>query len=151
MTWLTWRQFRPSALPVLALLAALLGALALAPMPDVDPDRLIRDLVAGGPAVTVYTVALLALIGLPAAVGVFWGAPLVARELEAGTHRLVWAQSVSRSRWLASKLGLIGLTAVAGAALLSLLFTWWCAPIDRALNAGQAAPSGPLQLPRLTR
>ena len=37
--------------------------------------------------------------------GVFWGAPLVARELEAGTHRLVWNQSVTRTRWLAIKLG----------------------------------------------
>ena len=41
----------------------------------------------------------------PAVIGAFWGAPLVARELEAGTHRLVWNQSVTRTRWLATKLG----------------------------------------------
>jgi len=31
---------------------------------------------------------------VPALVGAFWGAPLIARELETGTHRLVWNQSV---------------------------------------------------------
>ena len=36
--------------------------------------------------------------------GVFWGAPLVARELESGTYRLAWNQSVTRGRWLATKL-----------------------------------------------
>ena len=50
---------------------------------------------------------------LPALIGVFWGAPLVARELEAGTHRLVWNQSVTRTRWLATKLAVT--TALAAA------------------------------------
>ena len=42
----------------------------------------------------------------PAVLGIFWGAPLVARELETGTYRLVWNQSVTRGHWLATKLGL---------------------------------------------
>src|SRR4051794_38498547 len=37
---------------------------------------------------------------VPALLGIFWGAPLVARELETSTYRLAWTQSVSRSRWL---------------------------------------------------
>ena len=53
------------------------------------------------------------MLALPALIGLFWGAPLIARELEAGTHRLVWNQSVTRGRWLAVKLGLIGLAAAA--------------------------------------
>ena len=36
-------------------------------------------------------------------IGAFWGAPMVARELETGTHRLVWNQSVTRTRWLADE------------------------------------------------
>ena len=32
----------------------------------------------------------------PALIGIFWGAPLVAREFETGTFRLAWTQSVSR-------------------------------------------------------
>ena len=45
----------------------------------------------------------------PALIGIFWGAPLISRELETGTFRLAWTQSVSRTRWLAVKLGLAGL------------------------------------------
>jgi hypothetical protein len=60
----------------------------------------------------------------------FWGAPLIARELEAGTHRLVWTQSVTRARWLATKLGLVGVASVSVAGLLSLIATWWFRPVD---------------------
>src|SRR5450755_2204300 len=41
---------------------------------------------------------------LPLLIGLFWGAPLVARETELGTHRLIWTQSISRGRWLSVKL-----------------------------------------------
>jgi hypothetical protein len=68
----------------------------------------------------------------PGILGVFWGAPLVARELETGTFRLAWTQSVTRTRWLAVKLGLIGLVTMAVAALASLAVTWWASPLDRA-------------------
>jgi hypothetical protein len=68
---------------------------------------------------------------LPAIVGIFWGAPLVARELETGTYRLVWTQGITRTRWLAARLGMIGLASAAVAGLLSLMVTWWSSPIDR--------------------
>ena len=70
-------------------------------------------------------------IALPAIIGVFWGAPLVAHELETGTHRLVWTQSVTRTRWFAVKLGLGGVASMAAAGLFSLMMTWWSSPIDR--------------------
>jgi hypothetical protein len=73
-----------------------------------------------------------ALVVVPALIGVFWGAPLIAREFENGTHRLVWTQSVTRTRWLAAKLGVVGLASVVVTGLLSLLVTWWQSPIDRA-------------------
>jgi ABC-type transport system involved in multi-copper enzyme maturation permease subunit len=44
---------------------------------------------------------------LPGLLGVFIGAPLLAREFEGGTHRLVWTQGISRARWLATKVGLV--------------------------------------------
>jgi ABC-type transport system involved in multi-copper enzyme maturation permease subunit len=69
---------------------------------------------------------------LPGIIGVFWGAPLVARELESGTFRLAWSQSVTRTRWAALKLGVVGLASIAAAGLLSLMVTWWSSPIDRA-------------------
>ena len=70
------------------------------------------------------------LIVLPALVGLFVGAPLLARELEHGTHRLAWTQSVTRRRWLLSKTLLLSLAAAAGAAALSGLVMWWRTPID---------------------
>jgi hypothetical protein len=80
---------------------------------------------------------------VPAIIGLFWGAPLVARELEAGTHRLVWNQSVTRTRWLAVKLGLTGLAAMTAAGLGSLAVTWWSNPIDTAA-AGRFPRLSPL-------
>jgi ABC-type transport system involved in multi-copper enzyme maturation permease subunit len=73
-----------------------------------------------------------ALVAVPALVGAFWGAPLISRELENGTHRMVWTQSVTRTRWVAVKLALVGTASVAATGLLSLMVTWWSAPMDRA-------------------
>jgi hypothetical protein len=73
---------------------------------------------------------------VPALIGIFWGAPLIARELETGTFRLAWTQGVTRTRWLVVKLGVIGLSAIAVVALLSLAVTWWFHPIDH-VNANQ--------------
>ncbi len=67
---------------------------------------------------------------VPALIGLFWGAPLVSRELETGTYRLAWTQ-VTRTRWMVVKLGLLGLTSMAVAGVLSLMVTWWSSPLDR--------------------
>ena len=72
---------------------------------------------------------------VPGLIGIFWGAPLVARELETGTFRLAWTQSVSRRRWTLTKLALLGLSGIVVAGVCSLLITWWASPLDR-LGAG---------------
>ncbi|MEV0775550.1 hypothetical protein ACIBLA_23710 [Streptomyces sp. NPDC050433] len=41
---------------------------------------------------------------LPMVLGVFVAGPVVARELESGTYKLAWTQSVSPARWLTAKL-----------------------------------------------
>jgi hypothetical protein len=66
----------------------------------------------------------------PALLGIFWGAPLIARELESGTYRLAWSQGVTRSRWIISKLAVVGLASMIAAGLMSWMFTWWASPID---------------------
>src|SRR5207247_399934 len=66
----------------------------------------------------------------PALIGIFWGAPLLTRELETGTYRVAWTQSVTRSRWLLTKLGLVGLATVTVAGLLMLTITWWYRALD---------------------
>jgi hypothetical protein len=69
---------------------------------------------------------------VPGLIGVFWGAPLIAREIESGTFPLVWTQSVTRTRWLVVKLAVIGVASMAVAGLLSLIVTWWARPLDQA-------------------
>ena len=148
MIWLTWRQFRAAAAMMAAALAALAVILAVTG-PGLADDystgiaacttqggdcsdfvgRFFRDHRSTGLAVTSVVLVL------PALIGIFWGAPLIARELDAGTHRLVWNQSVTRTRWLAVKLGLVGLAAVAVAGLGSLAVEWWSDPIDKAAVA----------------
>jgi ABC-type transport system involved in multi-copper enzyme maturation permease subunit len=39
-------------------------------------------------------------LAVPLLIGMFWGAPLISREFEAGTFRLAWTQGVTRTRWL---------------------------------------------------
>jgi hypothetical protein len=63
-----------------------------------------------------------ALLFLPVAVGAFVAGPLIARELESGTYKTAWTQSVSPARWLTAKLALALAGAVAAAGLLVLAF-----------------------------
>lgn len=75
-----------------------------------------------------------ALIAVPLIAGMFWAAPLVSREYEAGTHRLAWTQSVSPLRWITTKITLT-FTVVAIAALtLGLLATWALDPLNAAFG-----------------
>ncbi|MDX6512687.1 MAG: hypothetical protein QOE36_2191 [Gaiellaceae bacterium] len=80
------------------------------------------------------------LVVLPALVGLFVGAPLLARELEHGTHRLAWTQTVTRRRWLLTKTLLLSLATALGAAILSAVVMWWRTPIDSL--QGRIDPSG---------
>ena len=66
---------------------------------------------------------------LPMLVGIFWGAPLVAREIEHGTHRLVWTQGTSRLRWAATKFGLVLIGVLAMTAVFAAMLNWWISPV----------------------
>ncbi|MEW9549227.1 ABC transporter permease [Nonomuraea sp. NPDC050783] len=150
MIWLTWRQLRGSAAMMGALLVVLAAVLAL------TGPGLVSGYSSGIAGCTTdntcenfynrffgeydlpFTALTLVVLVLPALVGLFWGAPLITRELEAGTHLLVWSQSITRGRWLAVKLGLTGLTAVAAAGLCGLMVTWWSSPLDASAAEGMA-------------
>jgi ABC transporter len=80
---------------------------------------------------TLEAAAVLVLI-MPALVGAFVGAPLIARELEHGTQRLIWTQTITRGRWITAKLiAAVGAGAIATAAV-SALVLWWFAPLTHA-------------------
>ena len=130
MTWLAWHQFRANALlatlatvAVLVVLIVTRGHVANV----TDPDTLAT----GYKSLRLFGTAL---IGVPAVIGAFWGAPLLAHEFEAGTFRLAWTQSVTRRRWLATKLGVVSIAAIAIAGGLSLVFSWWSLPFDQLGN-----------------
>jgi ABC-2 family transporter protein len=142
MIRLTWRQFRAQAtvaaggLALIAVLLAITGP-QLVHFYDISivPCQARGDCSAAADALVSRFRLLqglgVVLVVIPGIIGVFWGAPLIARELETGTYELAWTQSVPRRRWLAVKLGLIGLASVAVAGLLSLMLTWWSSPLDR--------------------
>ncbi|GAA4621078.1 transporter [Actinoallomurus vinaceus] len=145
MIWLTWRQFRAQAVALYTALVALAVLLLvtgprLTHLYDTGPGAFLDRFNADGTDKAVYFLGLAAVLAAPAVIGVFWGAPLITRELDSGTHRLVWNQSVTRTRWLATKMTVVGLAAVTAAGLLSLMTTWWSAPITRAA-VGRRAPA----------
>ncbi|MFC8517718.1 ABC transporter [Streptomyces sp. NPDC057257] len=73
---------------------------------------------------------------LPILIGVFVGAPLMAGDLENGTAKLVTSQSVSRIRWIATKLGVTVLVVLVGTVVLSQLFGWWWSPVKDTIVIG---------------
>ncbi|MFF3000658.1 transporter [Streptomyces sp. NPDC057950] len=141
MIWLTWRQFRTQAAVVFAAVAALAAALAVTGPQLADLYRTagsgLVDQVSSSDQ-SVYYAGLLVVLAVPAVIGMFWGAPLISRELETGTHYLAWNQGVTRTRWLATKLGLGAAASITAAGLTSLAVSWWSSPIDRAVNGGGA-------------
>ncbi|MFC4531562.1 hypothetical protein [Sphaerisporangium dianthi] len=139
MIWLTWRQHRAQIL-VTAGLLAVLGLLLLgsaveaklyvagnAPPGCPGPAPACWDLTAALSEryYAIYTIYGWMPLVAPALIGAFWGAPLLGREYERGTHKLAWTQSVSAGRWLTAKLAVLGGMVVAGGLLLSAMISLW--------------------------
>jgi ABC-type transport system involved in multi-copper enzyme maturation permease subunit len=148
MIWVSWRQSRGQAIACLGVLAALavyailLGTSMRTAFGNDDLTAcLARSQGTSCPAavqaftnkfgsevnIAFWSVTLI----VPGLIGVLVGAPLIARELEYGTWRLAWSQTVPRTRWLAVKLALVtGGLIVLGAAMTAVI-TWYRAPMDR--------------------
>jgi hypothetical protein len=136
---LAWRQFRTEAA------VAAVGLVGVATVLAVTGPHLVRvfaadprEVVGTYHALQIAMAALLLVV--PALLGLFFGAPLVARELETGSFRLAWTQSVSRSRWLIVKFALVGAAASAAAGVLSLMVSWWANPLN-IVDADRFSPS----------
>jgi hypothetical protein len=153
MTWVTWRQHRTA----LAGVAALLGALAVylwitglqihhayAAVAACHP----ASSIACGNIASDFTTAYWSraeafaalLLAMPALIGAFAGAPVLARELETGTFRYAWTQGIRRCRWTLAKLAPLAVTVAAAAAAFSVLFSWYLGPF---LAEGQQTPLAP--------
>jgi hypothetical protein len=157
MIWLTWRQFRIQAITAAAALAAFAILLA-ATGPHLaslyatgkitschgfgcEPAANTFFSELAGLDTVVYLLGIGLILAAPAIIGIFWGAPLIARELETRTFNLAWTQGVTRTQWLAVKLALTGLAAVAVTEALSLIYGWWANPISKAIGrSGTGAP-----------
>ena len=155
MTWLTWRQHRREARILLALLLALgvgvvlltvLSAGALAEVqracaPGSFPSQTCLNLqfafASDYPWEAIYDVAIV----LPAFVGAFVGAPLVAGELEHDTHLLVWAQEVTRRRWFLQRVARVLLGAAIFGALLAAAAQGWFAMERQLGSRGYVLPN----------
>jgi ABC-type transport system involved in multi-copper enzyme maturation permease subunit len=149
MIWVSWRQHRGQAIACLALLAGLavyaiiegtsmrtafsgdgLAGSCLARTQGTGCEAGVSAFMNEfGSAVNIafWSVCLI----VPGLIGVLVGGPLIARELEYGTWRLAWSQTVPRARWLAVKLALVtGGLIILGAAITAVI-TWYRAPMDQ--------------------
>ncbi len=142
MTWVTWRLQRTEtliAVGILALIAALLVPTGISMASAYRHDGLSACLGTNpsfscGNAIGDFQARFQSLFSLlnwftliPGLIGVLLAAPFIL-ELENGTYRLAWTQSVTRRRWIASKLAVPIAAAMLIAAALILLTTWWRAP-----------------------
>lgn len=163
MIWVAWRQFRAQAIvagaalfvvavvlaatgPHLASLYERSGLAACSTSCATAAGSFIAG-TKGSATELIFYGGVFLLYAAPALIGLFWGAPLVAREFEAGTFRLAWNQSISRARWMVAKLCLLGLGAMLTAGLLALMTSWWASPLYQA--AQKAGGQNALSIARL--
>jgi hypothetical protein len=142
MIWLTWRQHRRQALFTvlgLAVLAAFVVPTGLAMRHAFTRLGLAGCLATGcGHKLDQFTttygslplVSVLLLV-VPLLIGLFWGAPVIAREVEQGTHRMIWTQGISRRRWVLTKAALLGAEVTVFALVYGLGLSWWYGPLGR--------------------
>jgi hypothetical protein len=148
MTWLVWRQYRAQGAIAFVLLAAFAAVILADGFQIASHWHSILVTCSGksaclqqqGPLVNgvVSDLPYLSLI-VPAVLGMLWGAPLVAHELEARTSDFAWSQSVTRARWLTVKAGWLLLAAAACGGVITALTTWWSGPVN-ALSASAFEP-----------
>ena len=139
MTWVGWRLQRTETLIVLgilALLAALLIPTGIQMTNAYRHDGLAGCLsmnpgIACANAIGGFRQRFQSLLDLgnwfnlvPGLIGVLLAAPFIL-DLEHGTYRLAWTQSITRRRWLLGKVGLLVAAALIAAGAMITLFTWW--------------------------
>jgi hypothetical protein len=145
MGWVTWRQHRAALTGVAALLGALAVYLWITGLQMHQSyatfchpaGSLACAINFTGQYGTTAIIASIALQAVPALIGAFVGAPVLARELETGTFRYAWTQGFGRWRWALAKLVLLAVAVTAAAGAFSVLFSWYDQPF---VTAGYVMP-----------
>jgi hypothetical protein len=130
MAWVSWRQHRATLAGLIAVLGAVglyLYITGLGLRHDVAAYG--EMFVANGSGKMGMTPTAALLQVLPALIGAFVGAPVLARELETGTFRYTWTQGFGRERWAAAKLAQIAVAVTVVAGAFGFLFSWCYEPI----------------------
>ena len=157
MAWVTWRQHRVALAGVAALLSvvavyvwivglqlhhAYVAATGCSPSSPSCADLItnfnnMNHVLIGG-----YVLQI-----VPAMIGAFVGAPVLARELETGSFRYAWTQGFGRWRWTLAKLMGLGVIVAAAAGAISVLFSWYYQPYfatgNQSLSLSEASPLAP--------
>ena len=139
MAWVTWRQHRFALTGVAALLGALAVCLwivglqlhhAYAAAAACHPASSVAcaELVGRFNGMDSFLANGFVLQAVPALIGAFVGAPVLARELETGTFRYAWTQGFGRWRWTLAKLVASAVVVAAAAGALSVLISWYYRP-----------------------
>ena len=152
MVWVTWRQHRLA----LGGMAALFGAAALylliaglaihhayTAVAACHPAGSNICQQVAGDFLNAYAPGVGPVLGLlqvvPALIGAFAGAPLLAREFESGTFRYAWTQAIGRARWTLASMAALAVAVATTAGAFSFLVSWYVQPI---FGAGDT--NGPL-------
>ena len=153
MAWVVWRQHQLALAGLVAVFgapavyllitglpihSAYAAVTACRPAASATCQQLARDFVAAHVHDVLVTAGLMQTI--PALVGAFVGAPLLAREFEIGTYRYAFTQGFGRARWTRAKLASLAIAVTLAAAAFGALFSWYYQPI---IGAG-GGDSGPL-------
>ena len=139
MAWVTWRQHRTALIGMTVLLGPLAvyvwltglrlhHAYAAAAACHPAGSIVCGDLISTFNGLGGFLANGLILQAVPALIGAFVGAPLLARELETGTVRYAWTQGFGKVRWALAKLVFLAMAVTAAAAALSVLFSWYYGP-----------------------
>jgi len=139
MAWVIWRQHRSALTAVAVFLGALAVSLwriglqlhhayaaAAACRPVLSPACDALQTSFSGMDILLANGYVLQAV--PALIGAFAGAPVLARELETGTFRYVWAQGFGRCRWTLAKLVPLAVVVTVAAGALSVLLSWYYQP-----------------------
>jgi hypothetical protein len=78
-------------------------------------------------------------VAVPLLMGLFWGVTAVGREIDNGTHLLVWMQSVRQRDWLRGKIVLALVAAALWGAGVAAIVTWWSGTLN-SLNGDRFDP-----------